>query len=92
MLFPIEEEVYLIMTFPSPPSPLGKSHDTIQLFPPHRSGVGGSKADRSPRSRMKFRVKKPNIGSFTQKIKNKLRKGEKQNAYRYKHSHHKKPY
>ena len=25
---------------------------------------------------MKFRVKKPNIGSFTQKIKNKLKKGE----------------
>ena len=26
---------------------------------------------------MKFRVKRPNIGSFTQKIKNKLKKGEK---------------
>jgi hypothetical protein len=33
-----------------------------------------SKSERSPRPRRKFRVKKPNIGSFTQKIKNKLKK------------------
>jgi hypothetical protein len=36
-----------------------------------------SKSERSPKvSRMKFRVKKPNIGNFTQKIKNKLKRGK----------------
>jgi hypothetical protein len=38
------------------------------------SRARGSKSDRSPKPRMKFRVRKPNIGSLTQKIKNKLKK------------------
>ena len=49
----------------------------VVLFTIYILNLLGSKLDHSPKlPRMKFRVKKPNISSFTQKIKNKLKKGE----------------